>query len=181
MMIDLKIDQAKRALLGAHQQLLRKWADADDYEMDEVSLLFSNETELARFVLSAKTKGGMEHFNSVPRDTMVRQDGTGEQFDVRFEFLRMPEAAWRIEAMCLLGGTAPLHSQMLRTEGEGCVVHASFKCKDEKDYERVKAELGSGLLLGAEYRNSYGLFSYWGYGPYWKPRVNLRDSVAVQT
>lgn len=157
------------------------------YKIDEVSLLFRWPDELDRFVGGAVVAGA-EHFNSVESDTMIRR-GVSEGFIVRFEFLRMPEASWRIEAMLVIAGQAPLHQERLRRHGTGCVVHASFKCEDTDAYTRARARLArpparlvKPMRELAEYRNSYGVFSYWQteYGiqkeqPYFKPRVNLRD------
>jgi hypothetical protein len=113
-----------------------------------------------------------------------------QAFDVRFEFLRLPLTGsregfrdWRIEAMCVLDGNAPLHSQHIERFGDPCIVHASFKLDDEGEYAKAKAELSEfGFPFCAEYSNSYGRFSYWNAGRYYlKPRVNLRDPREVRT
>lgn len=149
--------------------------------MDEVAILFHNEGQLLTFVEDAK-RLGLEHFNSEPRDTMRRQDISGQEFEVRFEFLRLPERTWRIEAMCVLDGDAPLHRQAADEYGAPCVVHLSYKLPSLEEYqEQVRAHMDKGDAKAAEYRNSYGMFSYWRPAgqssrlPYWKPRVNLRD------
>lgn len=164
-------------------------ADIADNELflnapvDEVAILFSSEANLVRFARLA-TEGGLEHFNSVKRDLMRRQDTLEpEDFYVRFEFLRIPGAPWRIEAMCVLEGTAPLHEQHLAQHGNGSIVHASYKCEDIDSYHHavnvLRTEMGAGapaVAFHAEYRNTYGIFSYWGEEDYYfKPRVNLRD------
>lgn len=166
---------------------------------DETSVLFSNEEELDKFVTWAKGVG-FEHIGSVPEDTMAQTYGNsaahipniaGPAFKVRFEFLKMPEFPWRIEAMCVLDGVAPLHEEALRRMGEGCVIHISWRAApngDKDGYERHRAVLDSvvvgkpqenlGLVALAEYENSYGRFCYYGAPgkpPYLKPRVNLRD------
>ncbi len=143
-------------------------------QIDEMAVVFRHEEDLEQFVSRFNPD---EHFNSVPRDRMVRQDASGE-FDVRFEFLQLPGVPWRIEAMCVLGGTAPLH-QHLTGIYQWSVVHASFKLPDEREYRAMCQDLVvSGSVAAAEYRNSYGLFSYWTdrtlpNGLYLKPRVNL--------
>lgn len=148
---------------------------------DEVALCFRSEAELEHFVKQAQAIG-VENFNSVERDRMVRQNGLGE-FDVRFEFLRLPHRSWRIEAMCVLGGEAPLHEWAMES-GSPVLIHLSYKCESVEAYqEEIRKLLFAGEHLHAEYRNSYGLFSYWtlpsqgkkGRLPYIKPRVNLRD------
>lgn len=152
--------------------------------IDEVSLLFTTEADLIDFTKWCIVNG-IDNFNTTG-DEMVRMDtdhGLDESFHVRFEFLRVPGAPWRIEAMCVLDGAAPLHFAHLAEHGDGCVVHASWKEANLTTYNRVKEGLraeGGGLVhavpFHAEYRNSYGQFSYWGTGPfYFKPRVNLRD------
>lgn len=147
--------------------------------IDEVAVVFSTQSELNDFRTAAVAQG-LENFNSVPMDTMVRQDEPGE-FLVRFEFLRLPGIAdFRIEAMCVLGGVAPLHYRHLAQHGTGSVVHASFK---PADYAGAKSLMADDYEMQAEYRNSYGVFSYWRthdensqWEPYYKPRANLRDA-----
>jgi hypothetical protein len=176
--------EADRAVAKAQQMFdLELFVKA---QMDEASLLFHTEGELEEFVEWAKGSG-LHHFNSVPLDGMIRQ-GMGfvdESFLVRFEFLRLHGASWRIEAMYIPEGVAPLHREYERQNGSPCVVHVSFKCEDFWRYEKMKRVLANedvapALKEEAEYRNSYGMFSYWssksGPMPYIKPRVNLRDS-----
>ena len=153
-------------------------------KVDEIAVLFDGPEMLEDFVKWAITEGGLEHFNSVPWDKMWRQDTPHEEwFDVRFEFLRKPGVDWRIEATCVLAGRAPLHSAVLDSRGSGTPIHASWKTYDKPAYDRSKEALSKAFLptlpavpFFAEYRNSYGLFSYWGAPDlYFKPRVNLRD------
>lgn len=157
-----------------------------DVTIDEVSLLFATQEQLDNFVKVA-TKLGMEHFNGVS-DTLDRLDDGG-CFGVRFEFLRWPESDWRIEAMCIAGsveGTdlsiAPLHSAALDKAGSAPVlIHASFKLPTLDVYEAYRDRMDRMFAAvggrRAEYRNTYGQFSYFGGGTSWyyKPRVNLRD------
>lgn len=152
--------------------------------IDEIAVLFDGPEALKAFVKWGITHGGLEHFNSVPHDRMHRQDSAVDEFfDVRFEFMRKPGVPWRIEATCVLNGTAPLHSAVLDSRGSGTPIHASWKCYDKPAYDTVinsmSQELGSmvpAVPFCAEYRNSYGLFSYWGTEDlFFKPRVNLRD------
>lgn len=149
-------------------------------KVDEVSLLWSDAAELDSFVHWAVTSGGFENFFTVHQDTMLRQD-RDEWFDVRFEFLRIPGMDWRIEAMSVLDGEAPLHEQHLHIMGNGCVVHASFKEADLAAYDAAKDRLiEGGCVPHAEYQNTYGMFSYWLADEglfYFKPRVNLRDQL----
>lgn len=149
--------------------------------MDEVAVCFADEPSLLEFVEEAKTLG-LEHFNSVPYDTMNRQDVPGEKFGVRFEFLRMEFRPWRIEAMCVMDGMAPLHHMANTRFGSPCVVHVSYKLPNLQAYQdEVRKAMDQGHRKVAEYANSYGMFSYWKPAghmstlPFWKPRVNLRD------
>lgn len=154
---------------------------------DESSLLFSNERALGSFVQWAYTEGGLERMGSVPSDRMMRMDSPKQEwFDVRFEFMKVPDTDWRIEAMCILDGVAPLHSAALAKYGEGSVVHVSWRAApngDAEGYRRHRkvletAGVADPMPFLAEYRNSYGRFSYYGLDgkpPYLKPRVNLRD------
>lgn len=151
----------------------------ESYRIDEVALLLENEAELEAFVRWARDVAGMDHFDSVPVDRMERQDNVSA-FDVRFEFLRLPETDWRIEAMCVLDGDAPLHRKQLQLLGNCSVVHASFKVADEDAYwDSFDWLAEAGFVKMAEYANTYGWFSYWEHLEalfYIKPRVNRRDA-----
>lgn len=154
--------------------------------VDEVALLFHSSVALDAFL--GAIPGGVEKFNSVPCDVMKRQDMLGS-FQVRFEFLRfvpehplhfLTDAPWRIEAMCVLEGDAPLHRQKISMSEElPCVMHWSYKLPTLDAYQgAVRAHRAAGQTMRAEYSNSYGMFSYFGSNgaPYVKPRVNLRDA-----
>lgn len=172
----LAYDLAEKTILDAR--------DRGSEVYDEVALCFRHEHDLMKFVEHAVLRG-MDNFNSV-RDTMVRQDARG-QFDVHFEFLKFPNEEWRIEAMCITDGEAPLHASALAQNGDVCVIHLAYKCATLEDYQEETRRLMSGVATRrAEYRNGYGLFSYWSPTgqpsvlPYVKPRVNLRDQGIVQ-
>lgn len=159
--------------------------------IDEVSLLFGTVEELEAFVEWAKQHPSLEHFNAT-EDTMDRED-KDQSFRVRFEFIRPTDltkdyAPWRIEAMCVLEGIAPIHETVLQEHGSGAVVHLSWKHTSEEIYEsylrrdvQQMMKNKPGVVTGnpdhfvGAYRNSYGRFSYWGRRPFLKPRVNLRD------
>jgi hypothetical protein len=170
---------------------------------DEVSLLFATREELEDFRVWAIDKG-LVNFARVESDVcfLTKSDWREvvnselvtpmdtEAFVVRFEFLKFPGAEWRIEAMCVLGGTAPLHEAWLDMYGSGCVVHVSYKCASRADYDQHCAT-GPQASVWAEqpthrasYANGYGRFAYYqhdnfsGPGLDWllKPRVNERDA-----
>ncbi len=175
-------------------------------DADEVSLLFATPKELEGFRRWAISEGGMDNFASVKEDVCVCLDADWrepvlsekavpedvESFAVRFEFLRLPAAQWRIEAMCVLAGEAPLHEAWLENFGSGVVVHVSYKLPTRADYDQ---HLRQGLhgsqwpdepVLRASYANSYGRFAYYQHDNFhdnvdrqeWflKPRVNERDA-----
>lgn len=151
---------------------------------DEVALLFSGEDTLNEWVTWAKGQG-YEHFGSIERDRMVETWSGGTEFDVRFEFLRLEGFPFRIEAMCVLDGSAPLHEATLERYGNGAVVHVSWRAAPNGDshgyvrHRQVLEHLDAPLRPLREYRNSYGIFCYYGdedKPPFLKPRVNLRDT-----
>ena len=165
--------------------------------IDEISVLFQNESDLDLFkdTVTRSEWNFIVHSRS-EKDWMRRLDAgrrgnTDEEFDVRFEFFMVGPASvpqdqwnWRIEAMCVVGGEAPLHFNALGMYGSGAIFHASYKLPlndgepERLMYDRAVDDLGAhGWRCRAAYENSYGRFSYWGDGlPYLKPRCNLRDS-----
>jgi hypothetical protein len=159
--------------------------------VDEVALVFGDERRLEDFVDWCIRVPELDNFNSVQQDTMhmthnEMTEFPTQDFDVRFEFLSHEDWDWRIEAMCVLSGSAPLHTQALEEYGEGAPIHVSWKCDTLEDYQaRVRtldhpaSPTFQKLPRLAEYTNSYGRFSYFGalnILPYFKPRVNLRDT-----
>lgn len=156
----------------------------DHVNADEIAIVFPTPNSLTEFVEKVTYESGvhrLEHFNSVQRDLMARQDSP-QTFNVRFEFLRRRNDLlnWRIEAMCVLDGVAPLHEAALEESGgRPVVIHASYKLASLAEYEEEKKRLADldGREMAAEYVNSYGMFSYFDFGlPFFmKPRVNLRD------
>lgn len=155
------------------------------YKIDEISVLWKFKGTLEAFTEWCVAQQ-VEHFNAKVLDRCYRNEIglRSTWFDVQFEFLRLPTHPWRIEAMAVLKGRAPLHEAQLRERGEGCVMHASFKVPDEEALKEAYQNLAkTGFVNIAEYRNSYGLFSYWqGAGFTWiKPRVNLRDQAQQTT
>lgn len=162
--------------------------------IDEMAILLPTEKALDAMLET------WQPFNSVPEDKMVRLDTDHEEaFVVRFEFLKVSGVFGRIEAMTVLEGEAPLHAKALEeTNGAPTLIHASFKTAwagnelaRRRTYDQAKRRLtvardriaGSdgppSVTMAAEYRNSYGQFSYWKVDGipdlYLKPRVNLRD------
>lgn len=153
-------------------------------EVDEIALYFGTTDQLDEFVRRAERFA--PQFNMVLRDTMMRQD-TQEQFEVQFRFLQPIGLPFRLECMAIWEGTAPLHRARLAAAGSPCVIHASYKVADEEQYDREKRRMSGDrplMKFAAEYRNSYGVFSYWRdttlkmTGCYLKPRANLRDIVS---
>lgn len=187
-MFDRILRDAKRA-----QVLAQYSADTEMFLnnaiIDEVSVLFRTAAELEAFLEWAVECKGLTHFNGVTDECRSRAlpRGDAHRYTVRLEFLRLPGVDWRIEAMVILDGTAPLHSQHLNDHGSGCIIHASFKAKDlgfylqYRDTLEAMDSLCGPIPLRAEYENSYGRYAYYGdHQPetswYIKPRVNLRDA-----
>ncbi len=172
---------------------------------DEVSLLFATPEELERFRIWA-IGDGMDNFSRVEDDVAICIGADWhepvlsealpvrpiESFAVRFEFLRVPGALWRIEAMCVLSGEAPLHEAWLEMYGSGCVVHVSYKLPTRDAYDQhtgrgpYASQWPEQPTYRASYTNSYGRFAYYQhanfedriFGSTWflKPRVNERDA-----
>ncbi len=143
--------------------------------IDEVAVYFDRTTELDAFVEEASERGWVaDRGASVPLDAMF-EDGIVMGFNVRFEFLHKENVPWRIEAMHVLDGWAPLH----RRSNAGDIIHVSGKVEagNRGQYENLKLVLArAGLPFQKEYGNNYGVFSYFGHqAPYFKPRVNMRD------
>jgi hypothetical protein len=156
-------------------------AASEDFIPDEIAICFVDEASLVRVVKELADDYGLEHFNSVERDTMRRLDRLGEGFDVRFEFLRLPGRDWRFECMVVLEGIAPLHMKALQDSGgEPTIIHYSYKMNNLDEYSQLMRDMPTRTAMSrrAEYHNTYGIFSYWmgsGGHIYEKPRVNLRD------
>lgn len=179
------------------------WARRGQHEMDtvhlvkckidEAALLFSDPGQLNEWLTWAKGQG-YEHIGSIERDhmrcrnlwspaglNMAPHHSPG--FQVRFEFLHLEGFPFRIEAMCVLSGDAPLHERVLAKYGEGAVVHLSWRAAPNGDADgymrhRLVLQDSAHMKPMAEYENSYGRFCYYGEidkPPFLKPRVNLRD------
>lgn len=147
---------------------------------DEVSLLFRDKKSLDKFTKDMKGRGLWfnESFES------QQNTATDEwEFDTEFQFsLPYMNASWRIEAMRVECGHAPLHQRHIEGHGAPSVVHVSWKAPTREEYLLEKVALfEEGMTFHAEYENSYGIFSYWSFEKdnvfmYYKPRVNVRDS-----
>lgn len=160
---------------------------------DEVSVLFGYEESLDSFVFDAKMKGLW--FNSsteqqVSTDRSNEVIGRKDDYDTRYEFIHPYRGApWRIEAMYVIESpymaepSSPLHYNLINTYGSPCIAHVSWKLPTEDEYNNeVEMLKNRGHTMFGEYRNGYGLFSYWnplltegGNQFFLKPRVNLRD------
>lgn len=183
-------------MAARRQRVLQHVVDCElllpNVELDEVALLFPDGATLDRWLQWVRHDTLMNHFRT-EEDTMQRRDNNTE-FQVRFEFVQMVGALWRIEAMCVTSGVAQLHqdywqeyaSTMGGDPGPCVPVHVSYKCADSQAYDLALIELGhrrrkpGTLTPEAFYRNTYGAFSYWSHPAlgrtYLKPRVNLRDA-----
>lgn len=180
------VAEAARAQRKAQYEL-----DAEFFikaKVDEISIWFDSDWLLDEFLVWAGY-GRLEHFDTVESDAVYQTYGASElgiphhskPFLVRYEFLRVPGADWRIEAMTIRSGSSAIHDRL----ETGDLVHASWKLPDMVEFLHATDVLGDGcegvfqaIPNLAVYRNSYGMFSYFGEPgklPYFKPRVNLRD------
>jgi hypothetical protein len=97
-------------------------------------------------------------------------------YSVEYWFLSTPYD-FRVEAMGISAGESPMHRAMMNS-GEK-VVHASFRCDNEAEYDRVFDLLDPIATKVQVCGSEYGRFSYWRLddcGLLVKPRVNTRDS-----
>lgn len=163
----------------AEDELQIHWRGCRERDIDEMSLLFSSQTQMMdyRAVILARGTGWEER--RVVQDAMMCTTPSpfeNKSFGVEFAFWHHRDVPYRIEAMFHTPGFAsPLHDHALAIHhGLPTIIHASFKLSDLEHYQEVIAMQPEPPTLS--YRNSYGQFSYFGTGPtYIKPRVNLRD------
>lgn len=152
-----------------------------DRTIDEMSIYFKNEEDLQELIRLTDSALYVQHFDSQLDIVQQMIDGKftddSASFGVRFEFFQEMGTHYRCEAMFITDGWSPVHNELRHGE----IAHASFKCKDQSDYSMACLELvQKNFKQIAEFRNSYGLFSYFTAefdgAPYIKPRVNLRDA-----
>lgn len=180
--------EAERALeetLGAPRPI-------DEVAIQVLSLAHENA------LLREAVRHGWVMFNSA--EDHVRTSPIPAEYTVGYNFLRHPDVNYRLEVMRLGNGLSPLHAGVMNLcqccgsheVGGIFIVHASFKCNDEADYDATCDALMIGGLLPAQAcQSTYGRFSYWRKGPqfedwqwgdslainsFLKPRVNTRDA-----
>lgn len=197
-----------RGVQAANSALMDIGLNLTGQEIDEVALLFGNEREAWKFINHAVQVPGVKLFN-VASDT-VQTYPIRSKYGVEYYFL---ETTWgyRVECMILAGGHSPLHGGVKQTyfdvvgnQLDSGVVHYSWKCADEAEYEAAcKAMDIAEWHRAMTCHSTYGTFSYWMTGEdtdgrlaangvdwclsdnpleaYIKPRVNLRDSGKVSS
>lgn len=181
-MFSRMLGEAQRSADDVTGRLLQVGALRVDEHIDEISYLFDDPRELQEFVWYAKDAGlGMG--DAEERQVAIWPPVTGEIYETEYHFVQVSEDL-RIEAMYIRDGIAPLHdahSLSYAVDQAWCMVHASFKTKTTDDYALAQINLNdrAGLSLRREYKNGYGIFSYWAGIPaiYVKPRLNLRDGI----
>lgn len=159
---------------------------------DEVAMAFWDQDQEYAFIESA-VRNGYTLFNAA--DDTVNTAPIRSQYDVHYSFLQAPGLPWRIEAMRITDGCSPLHTALYWNAHKDVpqrapfVVHASWKCADEQEYQNTAARLCESpwLDLSQRCQSTYGTFSYWlpvgeafneiGARVYLKPRVNMRDAL----
>lgn len=196
------VQAANEALMTANEDL-----NISGQVIDEVALMFSSEMQAWKFIQHAVQVPGVKLFN-VAHDN-VQTYPIRSKYGVEYYFL---ETTWgyRVECMVLLGGHSPLHGGVKQThfdvvgnQLDAGVVHYSFRCDNEAEYEQAcKAMEVAEWHRAMTCHSTYGTFSYWltdeetdrrllAKGIDWclaqegktleayiKPRVNLRDSVS---
>lgn len=150
--------------------------------IDEMALLFPEESSLSAWVKRVVARDGYELFN-VAQDT-VETGPIPSKYDVEYWFLRTP-FDYRLELMRLAGGYSPVHSAIdiapeVISRGVVIPIHASFKVPDLMAYASAnRTLLQEDWECAQKCDSSYGVFSYWAQeqheGWFLKPRVNLRD------
>jgi hypothetical protein len=200
-------EKLSRGVQAANAALIDVELNLTGQEVDEVALMFSNEREAWKFIERAVQVPGVKLFN-VATDN-VETYPIRSRYGVEYYFL---ETTWgyRVECMVLRGGFSPIHGGIRETDFDvvgnrldAGVVHYSFKCNDEAEYEAACQAMEIGEWTRAmTCHSTYGTFSYWltdeetdrrllAKGIDWcladmgktleayiKPRVNLRDKVS---
>jgi hypothetical protein len=175
--------------------------------IDEVALMFNHERDAWKFIERAVQVPGVKLFNVAHDNVQTYPIRSG--YGVEYYFLETA-FGYRVECMVLSGGFSPIHGGVKPThldvvgnQLDAGIVHYSFKCDDEAEYEATTK-----MMEVAEWtramtcHSTYGTFSYWltdeetdrkleGLGIDWcladkgktleayiKPRVNLRDKVS---
>lgn len=170
---DLLLSIANENFNSARRLLLRNY--------DEMSILFETEAELEVFVRDMRERGLW--FNESQEQQHITSSNS-YAFGTDFQFVwPYQDAPYRIEAMRVTDGYAPLHERHLSAHGSPSTVHASWKLPNMAMYSFEKERLAEeGFQFHQEYRNNYGIFSYWSPrgtsdAPtlFYKPRVNTRD------
>lgn len=193
-----------RGVQAANAALVDAGLNLTGQEVDEVALLFSNDREAWKFIERAVQLPGVKLFNVAHDNVQTFPIRSG--YGVEYYFLET-EFGYRVECMVLTGGSSPLHGglratyyDMVGNTLESGIVHYSFKCSDEDEYEAAcKAMEVAQWTRAMTCYSTYGTFSYWltdeetdrrmladgidwclaekdkGLEAYIKPRVNLRD------
>jgi hypothetical protein len=149
--------------------------------IDEISILFDSLENLEEFSKWILNKDDIWVTYSV-KDKIYRLDKPHQFFKVQFEFVKIKDIPYRIEAFTVISGTAPLHHQRIMSHGSMAPMHVSYKLPSLDSFFQEGTRLAEkDYLHSATYINDYGLFSYYRV-PYsgnhfmWvKPRLNLRD------
>jgi hypothetical protein len=193
--LTVNYSQTSPGMLERLNQLVREVSTEltlADSPIDEVSVLDTRSSgdTASRLAFTKHMVGqpGVELFNTA-RDE-VQCFPIPARYSVDYDFYRTPYS-WRLEVMRFneSTGVSPLHRTYLpttRRQGSDMhVVHLSFKCIDEDEYEKCLLLLASdGYACAQQCESTYGRFSYWTtiektgplrkHGVWLKPRVNLQ-------
>lgn len=150
--------------------------------VDEVAILCPDANMAGTYVFDAVLVDGVEHFNA--SEDLVKVEPFGNEYRVRYDFLRIADRPYRLEVMHMTDGISPLHAPLYQqawTNNVPTTVHLSFKCPSEAAYRMACGLLRDqmAMVVAQSCESSYGSFSYWRTDVtdlYVKPRFNRRDS-----
>lgn len=173
-------------LVALHEMTeeVNDWLDSggNGWPVDEVALIMDGRTTAGPVLSSMVSNQGVEYFNNAV-DTVTAWP-FGCRYRPEYHFLRTPYP-WRIELLRLPDGGSPVHVPYATQENTAksglMLVHFSFKCADEDEYNEAVGWLAGRANLAQSCESTYGRFGYWRtplFGDlmaYVKPRINLRD------
>ena len=171
--------RAMRVGNKAESELALTWGLSVD--VDEVAILFNNESQLQQFSNDIHRQYGWHIFNVVEsglvNEVGLRGSHQQDSYEATYVFVsHLLVLGIRLELMLVRSGQASLHDDV----SDPRIMHASWKTPSLEAYESHMRTLDDQLVpIAKEYVSDYGRFSYWGHeAPYLKPRVNLRDQAS---
>jgi hypothetical protein len=183
------------ALLTHTNEWLRE-VTTPEGRIDELAVAAPSEAWALRLVRNLVETDGWVYVNTATDYVKTEPFRTG--YPVRYHFLTHPGYPWRMEVMhyddehmMVPYAISPVHDALwadMDAEQELFalpVVHASFKCSTDDEYERCVQNIARASQHAQTcIAQQYGYYSYWlpvalEEHLYVKPRVNTRDVPAV--